>query len=119
MKAKTNYDKGDFNWMIELSTTTKVTTIPTFDIIVKLYFLPKDTICSFYRYMLQPFATITIVFVVIGVRGEIDNKFELLVVDESSLEDIQIVRFLKSSFFKNIVFSFFQLELMLHLFGCS
>jgi hypothetical protein len=118
MKAKTDYDKGDFNWKIELSTTTKVTTIPTFDIPVKLYFLPKYTICSFSRCMLQPFVTTTIFFVVIGVRGEIDNKFELLVVAKSSLKDIQIVRFFKSSFFLNIVFNFFQLELMLHLFGC-
>jgi hypothetical protein len=118
MKAKTDYDKENSNWMIELSTTTKVTTIPTFDILVKLYFLPKDTIYSFSYCMLQPFVTTTIVFVVIGVCGEIDNKFELLVVDKSSLENIQIVRFLKSSFLKNIVFSFFQLELMLNLFGC-
>jgi len=32
-----------------------------------------------------------IAFVVIGVHGEIDGKFELLVVDGTSPEDIQIV----------------------------
>jgi len=42
VKAKIDYDKGDFDWTIELSTTTKVTTIPTFDPLVKLHFLPKD-----------------------------------------------------------------------------
>jgi hypothetical protein len=30
VKAKTKYDKGDFDWMIEISTTTKMITIPTF-----------------------------------------------------------------------------------------
>jgi hypothetical protein len=51
MEAKTNYDEGDFDWTIELSTTTKVTTIPTFDPHQKLHFLPKDTIRSFSRHM--------------------------------------------------------------------
>jgi hypothetical protein len=41
--------------------------------------------------MFQPFATTTIVFVVIGVCGEIDSNFELLVLDGSSPKDIQIV----------------------------
>jgi hypothetical protein len=41
--------------------------------------------------MIQPFVTTTIVFVVIGVHGEIDIKFELLVVDRSNPKDIQIV----------------------------
>jgi hypothetical protein len=52
------------------------------------------------------------------VRGEIDNKFELLVANKSSLDYIQIVSFWKSSFLKNIASSLFQLELMMHLFGC-
>lgn len=43
--------------------------------------------------MLQPFATTIIVFAIIGVCSEIDNKFELLVVDGSSTEDVQIVDF--------------------------
>jgi hypothetical protein len=33
------------------------------------------------------------------MRGEIDNKFELLVVNRNNLEDIQIKSFWKSSFF--------------------
>lgn len=49
--------------------------------------------------MLQPFATTTIVFAIIGVRSKIDNKFELLVVDGSSPEDIQIVDFFVVVFF--------------------
>jgi hypothetical protein len=68
--------------------------------------------------MIQPFATTTIAFVVIGMRCEIDNKFELLVADGSSPEDIQIVSFSKSSFSRSIAFGFFRLEFMLHLFGC-
>jgi hypothetical protein len=113
IKVKTYYNKGDSYWTIELSTTTKVTTIRAFDPLVKLHFLPKDTICSFSHHMFQPFVITTIVFTIIGMRGEIDNKFELLVVNRSSLKYIQIV-----SFLKNIVSSLFQLELMLHLFGC-
>jgi hypothetical protein len=80
-------------YTIELSTTTKVTTIPTSDPLVKLHFLPEDTIRSFSRRMLQPFATTIVAFVVIEVRGEIDSKFELLVANKNSLEDIQIVSF--------------------------
>jgi hypothetical protein len=33
----------------------------------------------------------TIAFAVVGVHGEIDGKFELLVADGTSLKDIQIV----------------------------
>jgi hypothetical protein len=93
MKAKINYEKGDSDWTIELSIATKVTTIPTFDPLVKLHFLPNDTICSFSCHMLQPFVTTTIVFAVIGVHGKIDNKFELLVADRNKLKDIQIISF--------------------------
>jgi hypothetical protein len=66
-------------------------TIPTFDPLVKLHFLLKDTICNFSFRMLQQFATTTIVFVIIGVCGDINSKFELLVVDENNLKDIQII----------------------------
>jgi hypothetical protein len=38
VKAKTDYDKGDFNWTIELSIAIKVTTILAFDLFVKLHF---------------------------------------------------------------------------------
>jgi hypothetical protein len=41
--------------------------------------------------MLEPFATMTIAFVVIGVCGDINGKFELFVVDGTSPKDIQIV----------------------------
>jgi hypothetical protein len=119
VKAKTDYDKGDSNWTVELSTTTKVTTILAFDPHVKLHFLPKNTICNFYCHMLQPFTTTTIAFIVIIMHGEIDSKFELLVANRNSPKDIQIVNFLKSRFLKNIAFSFFQLELMVHLFSCG
>jgi hypothetical protein len=93
VKAKKNYDKGDSNWTIELSTAMKVTTIPTFDPLVKLHFLPKYTIRNFSHHMFQPIATITIDFAIIGVHGEIDSKFELLAANRSNLEDIQIVSF--------------------------
>ncbi len=93
VETKTNYEKGGSDWMIELSTTTKVTTIPTFDPLVKLHFMPKNIIHSFFGHMLQPFATTTITFVIIGVCGEIDSKFELLVADGNNPENIQIVSF--------------------------
>ncbi len=93
MKAKTNFVKGDLDWMIELAIATKVTTILAFDVPMKLHFLLKDTIRSFSHCMMQPFATTTIVFIVIRMHGEIDNKFELLIIDESSPKDIQIVSF--------------------------
>jgi hypothetical protein len=51
VKAKKNYDKGEFNWTIELSIATKVTTILAFDPFVKLHFQPKDIIHSFSHYM--------------------------------------------------------------------
>jgi hypothetical protein len=51
MTAKTNYDKGNSNWTIELSTAIKVTIIPTFNPLVKLHFLPKDTIYNFSHHM--------------------------------------------------------------------
>jgi len=79
--------------MIKLSTTTEVTTILAFDLPTMLHFLPKDTIRNFSRYMFQLFATTTIAFVVIGVYDEIDNKFELLVVDGNSPKNIEIVSF--------------------------
>jgi hypothetical protein len=84
MKAKIDYDKRYSDWTIELSTTTKVTTILAFDPLVKLHFMPKDIIHSFSCHMLQPFATTTIVFAVIRMCGEIDSKFELLVADGNS-----------------------------------
>ncbi len=82
MKAKIHYNKGDSNWTIELSIDTKMKTILAFYHLVKLHFMLKDTIHSFSHRMLQPFTTITIAFDVIGVCGEIDNKFELLVVNK-------------------------------------
>jgi hypothetical protein len=91
IKAKFDYDKRDLDWAIELFTTTKMTIILPFDPLVILIFHPKDKISSFGQCMLQPFATVTITFVVIGVHGEIDGKFELLVADGTSLKDIQIV----------------------------
>jgi len=53
------------------------------------------------------------------VRGEIDNKFELLVVNGSNPKDIQIVSLWKSTFLKIIVLGIFQLELIVHFFGCN
>jgi hypothetical protein len=38
--------------------------------------------------MLQPFTTMTIAFAIIGIRGEIDGKYELLVVDGTLPKDI-------------------------------
>jgi hypothetical protein len=39
VKAKIDYDKGDYDRTIELSTSTKVTTILAFDLPVKLLIL--------------------------------------------------------------------------------
>jgi hypothetical protein len=57
-------------------------TILAFDPLVKLHFLPKDAIHSFSHCMFQLFIITTIVFDVIGMHGEIDNKFELLVINK-------------------------------------
>jgi hypothetical protein len=62
----------------------KVTTILAFDILVKLHFLLKNTIHSFFLPHVPTLSTTTIAFVVIGVHGGIDNKFQLLVVNGSS-----------------------------------
>jgi hypothetical protein len=70
-----------------------VTTISAFDLLVKLHFLSKDTIHNFSSHMLQLFVITTTTFVVIGVCGEIDSKFQLLVVEENSPKNIQIVFF--------------------------
>ncbi len=70
MKVKTDYDKGDSNLTIELSIAINVSTIIAFDPPVKLHFLPKDTIPNFSRCMLQPFVVTTIVFIIIGMHGE-------------------------------------------------
>jgi hypothetical protein len=70
-----------------------VTTILAFDPPMKLHFLPKDTIHNFSYHMIQPFTTTTIDFVVIGMHGEIDNKFEILVANGSNPENIQIISF--------------------------
>jgi len=91
VKAKIDYDKGYYNQKIELSTTTKMKTIPTFNPLVKLHFLLKNTIRNFSFHVLQQFATTTIVFDIIGVHGDINSKFELLVVDGNNLKDIQII----------------------------
>jgi len=71
VKAKTNYDKGDYDWTIKLSIATKVTTILTFDPFMELHFLPKDIIHSFSHRMLKPFTTIIIVFVLLECVGRL------------------------------------------------
>jgi hypothetical protein len=73
------------------STTTKVIIVPPFDLFIKLFFHPKDIISSFGLRMLQPFRTTTIAFAIIGVCGEIDEKFELLVANGISPKGIQIM----------------------------
>lgn len=44
--------------------------------------------------MLQPFRTTTIAFAIIGVCGEIDEKFELLVANGISPKGIQMSNFI-------------------------
>ncbi len=91
MRNRSDYDKGYSDWTIHISTATKVFEIPPFDPPIKLFFHVSDTIRFFARRMLQPFATSTLVIIVIVVRGEVDQKFELLVVDIHDAEDIQVV----------------------------
>jgi hypothetical protein len=78
-------------WTIDISTATKVSEIPSFYPSIKLFFHVLDAIRSFARWILQPFATSTLVVNVIGVRGEVDQKFELLVADGHDAKDIQVV----------------------------
>ena len=98
VRGRSDYDKGDSDWTIDISTATKVFEIPPFDPPVKLFFHVSDTIRSFARRMLQPFATSTLVVTVIGVRGEVDQKFELLVADGHDAEDIQVVSIFSNLF---------------------
>ena len=91
VRGRSYYDKGDPDWTIEIYNATKVFEIPPFDPPIKLFFHVLDTIRSFERQMLQPFATSTLVDTVIGVRGEINKKIELLVADGHDVEDIQVV----------------------------
>ena len=90
-RGRSNYDKGDSDWTIDISTATKVSEIPSFDPPIKILFHILDTIRSFARQMLQPFVTFTLAVTVIGVRGEFDQKFEYLDVDRNDVEDIQVV----------------------------
>ena len=89
--GRSDYDKGDLDWTIDISTAAKVSDIPPFDPPIKLFFHVSDSIRSFTWRMLQPFVTSTLVVTVIGVRGEVDQKFELLVADGHDAEDIQVV----------------------------
>ena len=91
VRGQSDYDKGDSDWIIDIPTATKISEIPPFDPPIKHFFHVSDTIRSFARQMLQPFATSTLAITVIGVRGEVDQKFELLVVDIHDAEDIQVV----------------------------
>ena len=91
VRSRSDYDKRDSDWSIDISTATKVYEIPPFDPPIKLFFHVSDTIRSFARRMLQPFVTSTLVVTVIGMRGEVDENFELLVADEDDAEDIQVV----------------------------
>jgi hypothetical protein len=51
----------------------------------------------------------TITFVIISIRGEIDGKYELLVVDGTSLENIQIVNiYITLSSFITLHYYFFN-----------
>ena len=102
-----DYDKGDSDWTIDISTVTKVYEIPPFDPPIKFFFHVSDTIRSFARRMLQPFVTSTLVVTVIGVWREVDQKFELLIADRHDAENIQvlIIVILKITF----IFSTFNL----------
>ena len=91
MRGRSDYDNGDSNWTIDISTSTKVSKIPPFDHPIKFFFHVSDTIRSFAQRMLQPFVTSTLVVTVIGVREEVNQKFELLVADGHDAEDMQVV----------------------------
>ena len=91
VRGRSDYDKENSDWTIDISTATKAYEIPPFDPLIKLFFHVSDTIRSFERQMLQPFATSTLVGTVIGVRGKVNQKFELLVANGHDAEDIQVV----------------------------
>ena len=106
VRGRSNYDKGDSDWTIDISTATKVSEILPFDPPIKYFFHISSTICFFARRMLQMFVTSTLVVTVIGVRGKVDQKFELLIADGHNVENIQVVNtsstlFSLSSFWKS------------------
>ncbi len=90
VKNKFDYDKGDSNWTIELSIAIKGTIVLPFDLPIKLLIDPKDIINNFGWLHVITFCN-NITFVISGVLGEINGKFELLVVNGTSTKDIQIV----------------------------
>jgi hypothetical protein len=97
-RGRSGYDKGDLDWTIDISTATKVFEIPPFDPPIKLFFHVSYTIRSFARQMFQSFATSTLDVTVIGMRGDVDQKFELLVADGHDVEDIKVVSISRTLF---------------------
>ena len=55
-----------------MSIATKVSKIPPFDHLINFFLHVSDSICTFARRMLQPFAISTLVVIVIGVRRKVD-----------------------------------------------
>ena len=74
VRGRSNYDNGDSDWTIDISTATKVFEIPPFDPPIKFFLHISYSIRSFAWQMLQPFVTSTFVVTVIGVRREVDKK---------------------------------------------
>lgn len=68
VKCKSNNDKGDLDWTIEPSIATKMTIIPPFDPLIKLFSHPMDIINSFGYQMLQPFTTMHLLSLAYVVR---------------------------------------------------
>jgi hypothetical protein len=98
VRGRTYYDKEDSDWTIDISTATKVYEILPFDPPIKFFLYVSDTIRSFARRMLQSFVTSTFVVTIIGMKREVYQKIELLVVDGHDVGEIQVVSISRTLF---------------------
>jgi hypothetical protein len=56
-------------------------------------FVHTNTIASFHKFLHDKFAMATIVVLVIGVHGEMDERFELTIANGETSDDIHIVSY--------------------------
>jgi hypothetical protein len=90
-KSKRGLDKDDMHVVTIIESTTIVSLIPTFQLELVPMFFHMDSIKKF-RNFIQSWTFVTIVAIVIGVRGIGDNKCEktLLIIDREGEFDQNI-----------------------------
>ncbi len=74
-KSKKRFEKGDMHFLIPFELTTIVSPITTFEFELISMFFHMDSIKKF-RSSLQSWSFVTIVIIIVGVRGKGNNKGE-------------------------------------------